>query len=63
MKSSTSRAINRCFKHGIAITNSQFNKIVREYNGFNMPLKKRIMMIARDWDDNFFEYAKQRLTL
>lgn len=57
MKSGISRAINRCFNHGIAITNSQFEKLVKEYNNFEMPLSTRIMMIARDWDEGFFEFA------
>jgi hypothetical protein len=25
-----------------------------------MPISKRIMIIARGWDDNFFEFLKER---
>ena len=61
MKSGTSRAINRCYKHGIAISNSQFDKIMKLYYKNDMPISIQVMIIARDWDSEFFEFAKKEL--
>lgn len=61
MKSKEGMAIARCYKHGIAISRKQFRKLVQEYNNNEMPISKRVMLIARDWDDYFIHYLKQNL--
>ena len=60
MKNAQNKAITRCYQKGIAISRRDFGEFVRIYNNYEMPISTRIMIIARGWDDNFFEFLKER---
>ena len=60
MKNAQNKAITRCYQHGIAISRKDFREFVALYNNFEMPISKRILLIARGWDDKFFEFLKDR---
>ena len=61
MKSKENRAVTRCYQNGISVTRKEFREAVRAYNNFEMPLSKRIIMIAREWDPDFFPFLKEYL--
>ena len=60
MKNAQNKAITRCYQRGIAISRRDFSEFVRVYNNHQMPISKRIMIIARGWDDKFFEFLKKQ---
>jgi hypothetical protein len=60
MKSAQNRAVTRCFKEGIAISGGEFKRLVWIYNNGEMPISKRVMMIARGWDTGFIEFLKEK---
>lgn len=61
MKNSQSKAITRCYQQGIYVTCKNFRLAIQEYNGNKMPISKRVMMVARNWDTDFFIFLKSFL--
>jgi len=54
-------AITICFQHGIAITNSQFTSLVKEFNNWEMPINERVKRIAADQEPKFYEFIKDKV--
>lgn len=51
-------AINECYFNGIGITGHKFDKALKEYNNFEMPLNERCLRIAEKKEEKFIEFLK-----
>ena len=63
MKSYRQLAINELFFNGIGVTSDDFEKLIREYNNFEMSLNDRCRSIAEKKDTRFIEFVKNKLKI
>lgn len=52
------KAINELFFNGIGITGREFDKLLKNYNNFEMSLSERAKLISND-PKPFIKYIKQ----
>lgn len=53
-------AINECYFNGIGISGALFQKEMKEFNNFEMPLKERYKRIAEKKEQKFIDYLKEK---
>ena len=61
MDQSRQLAIKECLFNGIRITGNEFDKLLREYNNFEMPLSKRCERIVNKEEPEFFIFLKNKI--
>lgn len=55
------KAITQCYMRGIAISNKKFSQLVKQYNNWEMPISKRVSLIAEDKEPKFYEFIKDKV--
>lgn len=58
MKDARQHAINECFFNGVGLTGKEFDKELKAYNNFEMPLTDRCERIAEKKEPKFIEEIK-----
>lgn len=58
MKDARQHAINECFYNGVGLTGKEFDRELKAYNNFEMPLSSRCDRVAEKKEPAFIEAIK-----
>jgi len=60
-KPNSNMAITKCYLRGMGVSINEFNRYLKEYNNFEMPIGERVKLIASEEDEYFYEWLKSKL--